>query len=100
VRIKVGVAYGSDTRLVRDTLLDAARAHDDVLESPAPEVFFRDFGDSSLDFGLAFWVDSPADEPRITSEVRFAIDDAFRARGIAIPFPQRDLHVKSGTLAA
>ncbi len=95
-RIAVGVAYGSDTELVKQTLLGVAGEHPDVLEEPAPRVFFRDFGDSSLDFEHGVWLTSPEREPAIASDLRFAIDRAFRDNGIHIPFPQRDLHLKSG----
>jgi len=94
VRIKVGVAYGSNIDLVRDTLLEVARKHPRVLGDPPPTVFFRDFGDSALDFELAVWLDDPQPEPAVTSDMRFAIDRAFRERAIEIPFPQRVLHVQ------
>ena len=95
VRIPVGVAYGSDTAEVRRVLLDVAREHAKVLDDPPPHVFFVDFGSSSLDFQLAVWIDHPETEPDTTSELRFAIDRAFREAGIEIPFPQRDLHLRS-----
>jgi potassium efflux system protein len=95
VRVAVGVAYGSDTRKVERTLLEVAAANPDVLEDPAPEVFFRSFGDSALEMELAIWLADPLGELGVTSAVRFAIDAAFRAHGITIPFPQRDLHVKA-----
>jgi len=95
-RVTVGVAYGSDVPLVRETLLACAHAHENVLKSPEPAVFFAEFGDSSLNFTLYFWHASPGLAPKIASDLRFAIDDAFRQAGIAIPFPQRDLHVRSG----
>ncbi|MBX3273216.1 MAG: mechanosensitive ion channel [Sandaracinaceae bacterium] len=96
IRVSVGVAYGSDTAAVREVLLGVAAAQAEVLADPAPAVFFVDFGDSSLDFQLCVWLGEPAPVPRVASELRFAIDAAFRERGIEIPFPQRDLHVKSG----
>ncbi|MQA90715.1 MAG: mechanosensitive ion channel [Gemmatimonas sp.] len=67
-----------------------------VLREPPPQVLFSDFGDSSLDFSLLFWIADPLLHPRTTSELRFAIDAAFRDAAIEIPFPQRDLHVRSG----
>ena len=93
-RVAVSAAYGSDLELVRRTLLAVAAAQEDVLTDPAPVVFMRDFGESSLDFELAVWLASPEPEPNITSDLRFAIDRAFREQGIQIPFPQRDVHVK------
>ena len=95
VRIAVGVAYGSDTSLVRDTLFEVARRDPRVLTTCEPEVYFRDFGDSALAFELCVWLDDPEDEPFVTSDLRFAIDAAFRAAQIEIPFPQRDVHVKT-----
>jgi len=94
-RIAVGVAYGSDTREVERALLYVASKHPKIIRTPAPVVFFRDFGESSLDFELAVWINSAELEPQIVSDLRFAIDQSFRKRGIEIPFPQRDLHIKS-----
>ena len=96
VRIEVGVAYGSDTALVKETLLRVASRHEAVLTDPPPLVLFTEFGDSSLDFALLVWIGDPLRQPVITSELRFAIDAAFRDAEIEIPFPQRDLHLKSG----
>ena len=99
VRIAVGVAYGSDTGVVRDTLVEVGLSHPMVLKDPAPLVLFNRFGESSLDFELAVWLDSPEREPIIMSELRFAIDRAFREKGIEIPFPQREIRVRQGHLA-
>lgn len=96
LRIPVGVAYGSDTAKVRACLLRVAEENEDVREDPGPQVFFVDFGNSSLDFELGVWLDQPHREPDIASALRFAIDMAFREAGVTIPFPQRDLHIKSG----
>lgn len=96
IAVNVGVAYGSDVERVRGALLETARAHARVLADPPPEVRFEAFGDSSLDFSLLAWIVEPREDLRVASDLRFAIDAAFRAAGISIPFPQRDLHVKSG----
>ncbi len=96
VRIKVGVAYGSDTARVRDVLLQVAQSSPQVLADPPPQVLFKDFGESSLDFELLAWLADPRDENAVASEMRFAVDEAFRAEGIEIPFPQRDVHVRAG----
>lgn len=93
-RIEVGVAYGSDTELVRSTLEGVAAVNAQVLPTPAPVVLFLAFGESSLDFALLVWLPDPLLEPRITSDLRFAVDRAFRAAGIEIPFPQRVLHIR------
>jgi small-conductance mechanosensitive channel len=96
IHVRVGVAYGTDVRLVRDALLEVA-AHDHrILTTPAPHVFFRDFGESALEFGLAVWIDNPPLEWIIASDLRFAIEATFRRHKIQIPFPQRDLHLRSG----
>jgi small-conductance mechanosensitive channel len=100
VRVAVGVAYGSDTSMVRRVLLEVANADSRVLATPSPAVFFRDFADSSLAFELCVWLQDPHEEPLTTSDLRFAIDAAFREAGIEIPFPQRDLHVRSGLPAS
>jgi potassium-dependent mechanosensitive channel len=96
IRIAVGVAYGSDTDLVRRTLLRVAQEYPAVVRKADTMVLFEDFGDSSLDFTLTAWIDNPQAQRRIASDLRFAIDRAFREEGIEIPFPQRDLHLRSG----
>ncbi len=95
VRIGVGVAYGSDTDLVKRVLADVAREHPRVMTSRSVDVFFLAFGESSLDFELRCWIPEASEQPRIASELRFAIDRAFREHAIEIPFPQRDLHLRS-----
>ena len=92
--IVVGVAYGSDVALVRDTLLEIARTTPKVLKNPAPDVLFADFGDSALIFRLRIWTDIDS-MLKVETEIRFAIDRLFRDRGIEISFPQRDIHVRS-----
>ena len=96
--VVVGVAYGTSTRLVADVLLECACRHGKILAKPAPDVLFTDFGDSSLDFELRFWVDmgSGASGPAVESDLRHMIAKAFEEAGIEVPFPQRDLHLKSG----
>lgn len=91
--VRVGVAYGSDTRKVEQLLLSCATEHKEILKHPKPFVLFENFGDSSLDFGLYFFVRDSFVDPRIKSALRFAIDDRFRESGITIPFPQRDVHL-------
>lgn len=94
-RIKVGVAYGSDTRQVESILLEVARKHELVLNEPKPAVFFTDFGNSSLDFELCVWMNDPMMAMTVGTEVRHAIVAEFAKNGIEIPFPQRDLHLRS-----
>ncbi len=91
--LPVGVAYGSDTKLVEDLLLKAAAAVKEVYTYPRkPTVLFRDFGDSSLDFKLRFW-SGIDDFVTAESQLRFEIDKLFREHEVVIPFPQRDLHI-------
>ncbi len=97
IRVPVGVAYGSDTAQVRDILVQVAEEHPRVVNdgsSPRPRVLFREFGDSSLNFELRCFIQNIDERMRITSDLNFAIDKAFREAGIEIPFPQRDIHVR------
>ena len=95
----VGVSYGSDPDQVRRVLLEVALAHQGVLKDPKSSVLFDGFGDSSLNFLLRVWTREFATVPGVLrSDLYFAISRAFKEEGIEIPFPQRDLHIKSGTL--
>lgn len=91
--VDVGVAYGSDVRLVEKVLHDCAISHKKVAKKPIPFVRFTDFGDSSLDFQLFFWTDDSFFVENIKSDLRFEIDKNFREQKIQIPFPQRDVHI-------
>jgi len=92
--VDVGVAYGSDIELVRDTLLDIAAHTTEVLHYPRPDVLFLDHGDSALVFRLRYWVH--VDHFFSTSTaIRFELDRRFRELGIEIAFPQRDIHIRS-----
>ncbi|RMF84113.1 MAG: mechanosensitive ion channel family protein, partial [Nitrospirae bacterium] len=97
IHVAVGVAYGTDPRRVEALLLQVARDHPQVLEQPPPKVWFHDFGDSALEFVLLCWVRNPATTGLrgLRSQLRFAITDRFAEAGIEIPFPQRDLHLRS-----
>ncbi len=98
-RIPVSVAYGSDARQVERLLLELAAADPDVLEDPPPAVRFMAFGDDGLLFELRAWSASLVDRKgRLISKLNFAIYDCFNREGIEFPFPQRDLHLKSGVL--
>ncbi len=92
--IKVGVAYGSDVRLVEKVLIECALSNDKIQKSPKPIVRFDDFGESSLDFIIFFWANHLFEIERIKSDIRFEINDAFIKNNIEIPFPQRDVHMK------
>lgn len=91
--VEVNVAYGSDTALVKKILLECAKSNTSILQTEEPTVIFDKFGDSSLDFVLYFFFDDGFTVPGIKSELRFEIDAKFRANGIIIPFPQRDIHI-------
>ncbi len=89
VTVSVGVAYGSDVVKVRETLYRVGKEHPRVLAEP--QVYFTNFGDSSLDFRLMVWIDI-RERLKVLSDLHFAVDAAFREAGIQIPFPQRDVH--------
>ena len=93
--IAVGVAYGSDVALVIQTLKECALAHPGVMKNPEPRILFRNFGDSSLDFELRAWVAEVDNKLQIESDLHQEIDRRFRQASIEIPFPQRDLHMRS-----
>jgi len=98
-RIPVGVAYGSDLAKVKEALLEVARNHPATLSDPEPKVFFESFGDSALNLELVVWSAEMSFRPRsFRSDLNFAIDQAFRERGIELPFPQRDVHFRIGSL--
>jgi small-conductance mechanosensitive channel len=94
-RVNVGVAYGSDAKLVRNLLMEVALEHPQVHKDMPPIVLFTDFGDNSLGFQLLYWtsVERPMDLRRIESDLRFRIDEVFKAHSICIAFPQRDVHL-------
>ncbi|MBI1194228.1 MAG: mechanosensitive ion channel [Gammaproteobacteria bacterium] len=99
VRVPVGVAYGSDVEKVKEILLAVANAHPlvmtDGIRVSEPVVLFQAFGESSLDFELRCFIRDVEKRLHVTSDLNFAIDAAFRKAGVEIPFPQRDLHLRS-----
>lgn len=92
--VNVGVAYGSDTQLVRELLLQAAENGKYILEFPKSFVRFTDFGNSSLDFELHFWTRRLVTVEDVKSDLRFEIDRLFREHNVTIPFPQRDVWIR------
>jgi len=95
----VGVSYSSDAVKVKEILLLVAAEEPGVLKTPEPEVLFEEYGDSSLNFNLLVWTREFITRPAVLrSNLNFAIQKKFREHGIEIPFPQRDLHIRSGTL--
>lgn len=93
--IEVGVAYPMDPRIVESLLLQAAKEHPEVEESPPPQVQFRNFGNSALEFHLQFYTLNFWSSERIKSDLRFSINSLFRENDIEIPFPQRDLWIRN-----
>jgi potassium-dependent mechanosensitive channel len=98
LHVPVGVAYGSDSARVRAALLEAARSHPDVLGDPRPRVEFLSFGDSALQFELHVWTLDPRIQFRLISDLNYRIEANLRRYKIQIPFPQRDLHLRSPQL--
>ena len=97
----VGVSYASDPNTVRDVLLKVAADHAALLSDPPPDVLFEGFGDSSLNFRLRAYSKEMVEIPDVLkSEVNFKIWYALEDAGVQIPFPQRDLHIKSAPALA
>ncbi|MDQ3036938.1 MAG: mechanosensitive ion channel, partial [Myxococcota bacterium] len=95
VEVKVGVAYGTDPQRVISVIRAVADTHVTAVGGTEPNALFVGFGDSSLDFVLQFWTADFADAIRLRSEIGLRVHDALAEAGIEIPFPQRDIHVKS-----
>jgi small-conductance mechanosensitive channel len=93
--VKVGVAYGSDTERVAAILIEIASTHPSVVKEPKPEAYFMEFGDNALQFELFAWTQELDFRRKIISDLLFEIERRFRAEGIEIPFPRRDLHLRS-----
>lgn len=91
----VGIAYGSDIRKTQEILLDIARSQPEVLKEPEPVAVFELFGDSSLNFTLRLYVPRPEIRLEMTHRINTLIHDRFVEAGIEIPFPQRELHLRS-----
>ncbi|MCB0782349.1 MAG: mechanosensitive ion channel, partial [Flavobacteriales bacterium] len=98
--VEVGVAYGSDVQKVTEVLLQCMQEQSGISDLPKPFVRFNAFGDSALLFQAFFWSQQSFEIEHIKSELRYRIDAGFRANGIHIPFPQRDLHVRSWSSTA
>lgn len=97
IEIDVGVSYGSDMHKVHELILNAATSYKNVSKKDTPKCFLLEYGDSSVNFKLQFWVDDiTKNRWQAKSDVMFAIWDSFKEHDIEIPFPQRDLHIRSG----
>ncbi|MBL6974690.1 MAG: mechanosensitive ion channel family protein [Deltaproteobacteria bacterium] len=94
VRVKVGVAYGSDIDKVKEVLMGVAEAEPLICQDPEPRVRFRNFGDSSLDVELLGWIEMPVQRGRALDALNTAVYKRFAEEGIQIPFPQRDIYLK------
>ncbi len=95
IHLPIGVAYGSDVKKVKSALLQAAEEHLEVLRNPSPQVFFTEFGDSSLNFELLIWTSDPSRQAPLKSDLCFRIEEIFKEQQIEIPFPQRDVNFDS-----
>lgn len=98
MRLTVGVAYGSDVDKVQAALLEAAKSHPEVLLTPPPQVWFQEFGDSAIQFDLLVWTGEPKNQFRVKSDLYYRIEASLRRYGLEVPFPQRDLNVRSPQL--
>jgi small-conductance mechanosensitive channel len=95
--IPMGVAYGSNVAEVMDLLIQVGKEHADILDKPEPNSLFMGFGDSSLNFELSVWTSRFEGYQKVRSEVTVLIEKALKEAGFVIPFPQRDLHLKTVT---
>jgi small-conductance mechanosensitive channel len=95
IELIVGVSYNSDPHKVKEILLNIIENHEDIITDPKPSVFFYNLGESSLDFRMLFWTKEFDQWYRIKSEITFKVFDDLKKAGIEIPFPQRDLHLRS-----
>ncbi|MEL6428520.1 MAG: hypothetical protein AAFR54_05025, partial [Planctomycetota bacterium] len=93
--VNVGIAYGSDVETARELMKRAAQECKLVLRDPAPRIVFRGFGDSSLDFEVRVFMTDRDQWPVVVDFLHERIDLLFREHEIEIPFPQRDLHLRS-----
>ncbi len=97
LRLRMGVAYGSDMAKVKQILVDIASKNQRVMDEPAPAAYFMSFGDSALEVMLIAWVSDYREKFSITDEINLAIQKRFAQEGIQIPFPQRDVHLYQKT---
>ncbi|MBG1261442.1 mechanosensitive ion channel [Nostoc sp. BAE] len=98
LHLPVGVAYSSDPKVVQAALLEVASKHPNVLQAPSPLVLFKEFANNSLNFELLVWTAEPNKQFLLKSDLYYNIYEALQQRQIEIPFPQLDLHLRSGTL--
>jgi potassium efflux system protein len=95
VVIPIGIAYGSDPQKALTVMETTAMENPLVLKDPPPTVLFIGFGDSSLDFEMRVFAKNVADSLQVRHQIHLTLERALREAGIEIPFPQRDLHLRS-----
>lgn len=93
LHIPIGVGYDSDVKQVKKFLTDIAKSEEHVVEDPKPRAYFKEHGDSSLNFDLLAWVNSPVNVITVRDSIREKIDEKFKKENIEIPYPQRDDHL-------
>ncbi|MFC1528354.1 mechanosensitive ion channel family protein [Candidatus Latescibacterota bacterium] len=93
VALKLGVAYGSDMEKVKQILAEILKAHPNVLDNPLWGIWFTEFGDSSLNIFIRFWIRNYKDKFNIKDEINMEINRRFEEENIVIPFPQREVHI-------
>ena len=97
--LPVGISYSCDVRLAMDLCREASEKVERVLADPPPRCLLRSFGESAIDLEIRIWIDDPAKgRANVISEVLLQVWDLFREHGIQVPFPQRDLHLKSSSI--
>jgi small-conductance mechanosensitive channel len=93
----IGVSYKENPQKIKEILLEIAKENKGVLNTPEPDVLFDGFGDSSLNFNLRVWTSEYINRPNVLkSQLYYEIFKRFETEGVEIPFPQRDLHIRSG----
>ena len=93
--VQVSVSFGTDPKVIIDMLLDIVNNHDEVLNDPAPIALFSGFGESSLNFRLLFWIADADTKLSMQSKIAILVNEALIKEGIRIPYPQRDIHIRS-----
>ncbi len=94
--IPVSVSYNEDPQNIKKLLLEVVAENKGILNKPKPDVLFKGFGDSSLDFNLRVWTGEYINRPNVLrSQIYYAVFEKFKEHGVEIPFPQRDLHIKN-----
>ncbi|MGJ5629998.1 mechanosensitive ion channel family protein [Nostoc sp. CALU 1950] len=96
--LPIRVAYGVSINTIRSALLEVALTNPDILKKPHPTVWFQGYGEDFLNFQLLVWISKPRKQFQIKSDLYFQIDEILRQKNIKIPFPQRSLHLRTGSL--